>query len=132
MKERIKKQFEYLKDRTLLVVGVLIVLVLFVSLLRSYANFRNSNMEIASTQKKVDDLVNENKSLDERLNEVKSQEYIEKELRDKLGLAKENEIVVVLPAEDVLKKYAPEIDDQQELPPDPNWKKWARLFGLSK
>jgi cell division protein FtsB len=121
-----------LKDRIIVVVGLLIVLVLFFSLLRSYKNLKNSNKEIAGAQKKVDDLANENISLDQRLGEVKSQEYIEKELRDKLGLAKENEIVVVLPDEEVLKKYAPEIDNAGELPPDPNWKKWARLFGLSK
>src|SRR3990170_4508136 len=70
------------------------------------------------------------KDLEKKLEEVKSDDYIEKQIRDKLGLAKEGEIVVVLPPPEVVRKLAPKIEEQEDTLPDPNWKKWFHLFGI--
>jgi hypothetical protein len=69
-----------------------------------------------------------NAELGKRLAEVKSQDYIEKQLRDKLGLAKPGEIVVVMPDADTLRKLAPKPVEEEAVLPDPTWKKWLRLF----
>src|SRR3989337_1746833 len=81
-------------------------------------------------EEKVKALEEEEKDLEKKLEEVKSDDYIEKQIRDKLGLAKEGEIVVILPPPEVLRKFAPEDREEEEVLPDPNWKKWARLFGF--
>ena len=116
------------KSRIVLLGGIVIMSVLTISLARSYSIFVKSNQEVSKAQKKVEDLKNEEVRLQENLDRVKSNEYIEKELRDKLGLAKEGEIVLVLPDEETLKKYAPDLDEEEEILPDPNWKKWLKLF----
>ena len=66
--------------------------------------------------------------MEQRLAEVKGEEYIEKQLRDNLGLAKEGEIVVVLPDEEILRKIAPSVPEEEDILPDPTWKKWLKLF----
>ena len=43
-------------------------------------------------------------------------------------MAKEGEIVVILPDEHILRKLAPDREIEEEVLPDPNWKKWMKLF----
>jgi len=66
----------------------------------------------------------------ERLKE--KEEYIEKikgeNEEDKLGLAKEGETIIVLPDEETIRKFAPSDEKEEEILPDPNWKKWLKLF----
>jgi 2-phospho-L-lactate guanylyltransferase (CobY/MobA/RfbA family) len=76
----------------------------------------------------VKELQRENRKLKRDLQEKESEEFIEKELRNKLNLAKKGEIVVVLPDEEILRKLAPERVEEEEALPDPNWKKWLKLF----
>lgn len=64
----------------------------------------------------------ETKYLEERLYFVKSTEFIEKEAREKLGLVKEGEYVVLAPVP-LEKKQQTMISDDT-----PNWKKWLNLF----
>lgn len=107
---------------------ILFVLVLSLSLYRNLSRIKRSNQEIKRVEQKVENLEGENEELQDKLEIVKSEEYVEKQLRDKLGLAKEGEIVVVLPEEEILRRLAPEIDEEEDVLPDPNWKKWAKLF----
>ena len=103
-------------------------------LLLSLSVYRNV-LKIGSIYKKIADkeadvrkLEEENQNLEKKVEEVTSDDYIEKQIRDKLGLAKEGEIVLVLPEPEVLKKFAPKIEEEEEILPDPNWKKWIKLF----
>ncbi len=73
-------------------------------------------------------LKKENEELQKRLTETQSPVYIERELRDKLGLAKRGEVVVVLPDAEILKRLAPKSSEEEDFLPDPTWKKWAKLF----
>ena len=43
-------------------------------------------------------------------------------------MAKEGEIVVILPDPETVRKFAPSIYTEEEPLPDPNWKKWLKLF----
>jgi cell division protein FtsB len=104
--------------------GILLAL----SLQRSVVRINKAGDRIQEQEEKVQKLENEKKELEARLNEVKSNEFIEAQLRDKLGLAKEGEIVVVLPDEETVKKFAPHIEEEKEELPPPNWKKWLDLF----
>ena len=109
-------------------------LIYIMFLLLSLSVYRNIS-KIGSIYKKIEDkeadvrkLEEENQNLERKVEEVTSDDYIEKQIRDKLGLAKEGEIVLVLPEPEVLKKFAPKIEEEEEILPDPNWKKWIKLF----
>lgn len=109
--------------------------VLLVSLILAFSLFQNiyqttkAEERLESAQARLDILKVEQIKLKSELAEVLSQEYQEKQARDKLGLAKQGEIVLVLPEDEVLRTLSPRIEREQKLTlPDPNWKQWLNLF----
>lgn len=109
-------------------VGLFLGFLFLLSLIRNISKIAGAEKRISKAQERVEKLRKENKETERRLAEVRGEEYIEKQLRDKLGLAKEGEIVVVLPDEETLRKIAPGIAEEEDVLPDPTWKKWLKLF----
>jgi cell division protein FtsB len=107
---------------------IFIFLLMFASLIRNILRVVESNKRIGKAQDQVEKLKKENEGLEEKLAVTRSEGYIEKQLRDKLGLAKEGEIVIVLPDEKILETFAPSLEEEEETLPDPNWKKWLKMF----
>ena len=101
-----------------------------VSLVRNIVKINNVNQSIKDEEEKVEKIRQENAELKAKLEILRSDEYQEKQLRDKLGLAKEGELIVVLPEDEVLRNLAPKHIEEEETLPDPNWKKWLHLFGF--
>jgi len=91
---------------------------------RELFNLLKKGERTKNTEEKVVELKRENKALKERLEYVKSDEFVEKEARDKLNMAKEDEIIVVLPENLEVKPPRPE-GQEGDLP---NWQQWLRLF----
>lgn len=106
----------------------LLTVVFLASIFRSYSRVKKAETKITEAQGRVENLKQENNELEKRIEEMATNEFIEKQLRDKLGLVKEGEIVVVLPEPEVLRKLAPQRETEPETLPDPNWKKWMKLF----
>src|SRR3989338_4046362 len=77
---------------------------------------------------RIRELEGEQARLLEVKEQVESQEFMEKEAREKLGLAKPGEVVVVLPADDVLRRLAPEFDQEHFAEEEPIYKRWIKLF----
>ena len=108
---------------------VIVFAILFlISLIRSLIKITGSKKQIDEARGRVEKLQSENESLKNKLVLSQSEAFIEQQLRDKLGLAKEGEIVVVLPESSILKQYSPKIAYEEEVLPDPTWKMWLRLF----
>lgn len=107
---------------------IFIFLLMLTSLIRNILRAVEADKRIEKMQSRVGKLKEENEALKEELAVTKSEESIEKQLRDKLGLAKEGEIVIVLPDEEILESLAPSLEEEEETLPDPNWKKWLKLF----
>jgi cell division protein FtsB len=109
---------------------ILIILLLFVamSVVRSFMKVGSVDERLAQGRNKVEDLKSEHKELEMKLEEIESMEYVEKQLRDSLGLAHKGEIVVILPEAEVLRKLAPKVEVEEDVLPQPNWQKWIRLF----
>ena len=122
--DRVKKIYEKFVSLILLI----LLLILSLSLFRSISKTKQNALLIKKERDRVEALSKEKQRLEEELQKVHSEEYIEKQLRDTLGLAKDGEIVLILPDEEVVKKFAPEYDEEEETLPDPNWKKWAKMF----
>ena len=107
---------------------LIIALILIASSVRSIVRIRKAGGELFKVEEEVEKIEFENQELRMRLDESQSNEYIEKQLRDKLGLARDDEVVVILPSEEVIRKFAPIRQEEQETLPEPNWKRWVNLF----
>ncbi|OGM15733.1 hypothetical protein A2V56_02235 [Candidatus Woesebacteria bacterium RBG_19FT_COMBO_42_9] len=114
--------------KSLKYVFIILVVILTISLIRNIIKISQAGKRIDEARVKVRELKEENLKLENRLDEVQSEAYIEKELRDKLGLAKEGETILVLPDEQTLRALAPRSQEEQEVLPDASWKKWMKLF----
>ena len=114
--------------KSLRYIFIALFLVLSISLIRNIIKISQAGKRIDEAEARVESLKEENLKLQQRLDDVLSESYIEKELRDKLGLAKEGETILVLPEEDIVKSLAPETVEEPEALPEHNWKKWVRLF----
>lgn len=110
----------------------LIFLTIFfaLSLFKNIAKVREATERIENARAKVEKLKEEETRLGEELRKVQSDEFMQSQLRDKLGLAKEGETIVVLPDPEILKELTPRIPEEEDVLPDPIWKRWAKLFGL--
>lgn len=110
-----------LKSRLISLIILAIGLFLIVNLTRSIWQLLRAGDRIKQAEEQVAQIRLKNDELKKRLAEVQSPAYLEKIAREKLGLAKEGEVVVILPP------YQP------PSPPAggenlPNWEKWWKLF----
>ncbi|OGM19890.1 hypothetical protein A2686_01470 [Candidatus Woesebacteria bacterium RIFCSPHIGHO2_01_FULL_38_10] len=115
-------------EKFLSLILTFLVLILLVSSVRGLLRLRQSNLSIKDAGESVGNLEKESERLKKDLEAVKSEAYVEKQIREKLGLAKEGEVVIVLPDEDTLRKLAPDYTEEEETLPDPNWRRWLKLF----
>ena len=84
------------------------------SLYKSGEMVKQSDRELEAAQK-------ESEELKKKWEYVQSPEFVEKEAREKLGLGKLGEVVVILPS-----PISP--NSQASNPNEPNWKKWWKLY----
>lgn len=110
---------------------LLIIIALCLSLFRNITRVRRANQQLAQAQQTLIGLEDEQRALEKELKSIKSGPYLEKQARDKLGLAREGEIVLVLPDDDLLRSLSPRKNNQGlSTLPDPHWRQWAQLFNL--
>ena len=132
MKSQVLKRFsQKLREKFTFVRRYFIFFVIFLltlSLIRNISDIKRGQGEIEEGKAKVKELEKKREELKKKLEFVKSEEFVESQLRDKLGLSKEGEIVIVLPDDEILRKLAPKEEEEEEVLPDPNWKKWVKLF----
>ena len=107
---------------------MVVSLLMLVSLARNIVKVREAKERLKEKEEYIEKIRGENEELSQRVATFKSEEFIEKQLRDKLGLAKEGETIIVLPDEETISKFAPSDEKEEEILPDPNWKKWLKLF----
>ena len=100
------------------------------SLFKNIVKINEVKKRIRKEIEKVQKLEKEGKVLEEQLKMMQGNEYLERELRDKLGLAKKGESVVILPDPETLKSLVPKIPDEKDYLPDPPYIKWLKLFNF--
>lgn len=106
----------------------LMVLILGFSIVQNVGRVLQTRSEIKQEQEKVAKMKEVNANLEKAIAEAQSSAFIEKQVRDKLGLARAGESIVILPDEETLRKLAPQTGGEENVLPDPNWKKWLHLF----
>ncbi|KKS95820.1 MAG: coiled-coil [Microgenomates group bacterium GW2011_GWC1_43_13] len=125
------KIIEYVKIKAKTLLGIatwVLALLLLVSTVRNIGRVRGINSAVQEEKQKVEKMKDENAALEAQIAQTQGSAFIEKQIRDKLGLAKEGEAIVVLPDVEILRKLAPQTTVEQNSLPDPNWRKWLKLF----
>ena len=109
--------------------NVLLVLILLISLLlalnssKKILTFRTTSQKVAEAEQRLEQVQKENEALKKELEHKKSEEFAEGEIRDKLGLVKEGEAIVVLPKEQESGPLTENNGSDQS-----NWEKWWKVF----
>lgn len=86
-----------MKQKLLAILIVVIGSYFILSISRQIYRLYKTQDLVTNAQNKLDILKSEQQALKEQLDYQKSNEFIEKEARNKLGLVKPNEAIVVLP-----------------------------------
>jgi cell division protein DivIC len=111
--------------RKILAIGLLIFeLYLIINLSRSIIDLWDKQGEVKKTADHIEELRMKNKQLESQLSYVQTKEFAEREARDKLGLVRPGETVVVIP-QNVLQAASAAAEP---VPVVPNWMQWWRLF----
>ena len=108
--------------------ALFVVIILGFSIMRNIGKVAAIRDEVEKEKMAVAKLKRENDDLAKKVESIQGVEFMEAQLRNKLGLAKPGETVVILPDRETLIKLAPRTDLEEETLPDPNWKKWIKLF----
>lgn len=116
-----------LKTRVIRLVIVGVSAILVVNLSRSIWDLWRRRDIVAERQEVLHRLEVENKRLKDELTYSESPLFIEQEARNRLGLGREGEEIVLLPKgqDSGLKTEDSGEKNKEEVP---NWKKWWRLF----
>lgn len=124
---------EKLKQKLIKIRIYLLILFVFLfglSLFRNILKINEAKNRIEGEKEKIVKLEEEGRILEEELRKMQGNEFLERQLRDKLGLAKKGESVVILPDQEILKSLVPEIPDEKDYLPDPIYVKWLKLFDI--
>ncbi len=119
--------------RVIRLIIIAVSAVLVVNLSRSIWDLWRRRDILGERQAVLERLQEENKRLQTELEEAQSQEFIEKEARNRLGLAREGEEVILMPNlpagkagdEFQMSNGKTETTVAENLP---KWKRWWRLF----
>ena len=104
---------------------ILIVLVIANNLINQIMEAVKSGERLSQSAETVFQLEAKNRSLKEKLSQIQSQEFLEEQARNKLGLSKKGEIVVVIPEEKLKQVLGISSSAQVRYP---NWLGWLRVF----
>jgi len=83
------------------------------------------NQEIKSLQEEKQRLEKNNQQLRQKKRYYQSPEFIEREAREKLGLTKKNDLVLIIPTPPDLSALQPKGESYNYSPP---WQQWWQLF----
>ncbi len=111
--------------KIILGVIMLIVLVIALNLVSQIMSAVKSGDRLSSAADIVYKLEVKNKQLQKKLTQIKSQEFIEEQARDKLGLTRKGETIVIIP-EEKLKLILGASESAK--PRFPNWLGWFKVF----
>ncbi len=104
---------------------ILVVLLFTYNLLKQISDALKSGDRLSSAAEIVYKLEAKNRELKKKLTEINSAEFIEKQARNKLGLSKNGETIVIIPEEKLKSILGASHSAEIRLP---NWLGWWRVF----
>ena len=115
---------KFIKSRAFRLFIIVVSLVIAIHISRDiYGLWRRKDI-VGGRQSTLSRLEEENQKLSQKLKDAQSPSYVERIAREKLGLIKEGEAIVLVP-----KTQSPAGEGDQPTTEElPNWKKWWKLF----
>jgi cell division protein FtsB len=80
--------------------------------------------QVVAAENQLDSAKLKNAELKQKLGDAQTPEFLEKEVRERLGYAREGETVVIISPD--LASYRPTATDSGAV--EPNWKQWWKLY----
>jgi len=105
-------------------------LILIISLVQGIGKTKKSRTRVDKMVVDKNKLVEERRELLGRLEYVQGKDYIEKIAREELSLAKEGEVVVIVPDDGIQQMAYSKQQDKDGEEVKQNWKKWLAVFGV--
>lgn len=106
----------------LLFITAFVLLIVIKNIVSSILSLRQNSNIVTSLRQQEADEKQKKQFLKEKLYQATSEQFIENEAREKLGMVKPGEHIVLAPPAIIDETKTPEIDYS------PNWQKWWRLF----
>lgn len=108
---------------------LVVALLITISIIRSVLRIISAQKQVEDARQELSSEIQKHQSLKSELDNMQTLQFKERQARDKLGLAKPNEVVVIMPEEEVLRRLSPRVqkNDVENLP-SPNWERWFKLF----
>lgn len=107
-------------------IGILIVILVGFNLVNQISSTLGVSSRLKEAAEDVSRAQIKNEELKRKLSEIKSPKFVEEIARDKLGLAKEGETIVIIPEAKI--KEILGTSEASEEPRLPNWLGWLKLF----
>jgi len=105
---------------------IVVSIVMVINLSRSIWDLWRRRDVLGERQEVLRRAEEENKRLQSELEYAQSPEFIEQEARNRLGLGREGETIVLMPKFQISSTKSQTNEEKEENAP--NWKRWWRLF----
>lgn len=119
---------KFVKSRLFRLIVTILSFSLVVSLSRSILSIWKKRDIVHERERALVKVQEENSRLQQTLQDVQRQEYIERVARDKLGLIREGEAVILMINDTSTNLQMTNEETQNQDVNLPNWEKWWRLF----
>lgn len=110
-----------------LIIILVIALIFAYNLVSQIASSLKSGDKLTQAQTELQNLETKNVQLQAQLQQANSPQFVEQQARDKLGLAKPGETIVVIPSDKISQVLGETAKTAQEVRL-PNWQGWLKLF----
>ena len=107
------------------VIIIVISVIVIIGVIQSIADLYGRREILTGREDTLSALEEKRRDLEDKLKEVQSQEFIEKEAREKLGLVKPGETVVLIDTSVIPQNVRKDGKKQSDIP---NWKQWRDVF----
>lgn len=104
---------------------ILVVILIAYNLIKQIIDVSKSGDRLSQSADTLFKLEAKNRELKAKLSQIKSSQYLEEQARNKLGLSKAGETIVVIPEEKIKQVLGISQSAQIRLP---NWQGWLKLF----
>lgn len=111
--------------KIVVILAVILVLLIAYNLINQILVAFKSSDRLSAAAEKVYSLEAQNSELKKKLQEIKSPQFIEQQARDKLGLSRKGETVVIIPEQKL--KEVLGVSQSAEIR-FPNWQGWLKIF----
>ena len=102
-----------------------------INVIQTVAEGRNHQDRVAIIEQQIKDLKSQKQTLQQELKMVKSQPFVESEARNKLNMAKDNEVVVIFPQQSSVLSATQQATNQASSQSSQNLgsvEEWYKLF----